>query len=114
MVLPHTDATVKTIFQQGCICSVFKRSQSLQELLATSLNRNKKFVRTNSVTSCNKFDICRNHIFCSNCITKRKSHTTRVLHSNCNSLIYLITCKKFFKQYAGAGIRIALEYLKAI
>ena len=35
--LLYTDPTLKTIFLQGCINSVFKRNQSLKELLAPSL-----------------------------------------------------------------------------
>ena len=35
--LLYTDPTLKTIFPQGCINSVFKRNQSLKELLAPSL-----------------------------------------------------------------------------
>ena len=55
--LLYTDPTLKTIFQQDCISSVFKRNQSLKELLAPSLNPNNKVNRTNSITSCNKCDI---------------------------------------------------------
>ena len=33
----YTDPTLRTIFPQGCINSVFKRNQSLKELLAPSL-----------------------------------------------------------------------------
>ena len=55
MPLPYTDLTLKTIFPQGCINSVFKRNQSLKELLAPYLYPNNKVNRANSITSCNKY-----------------------------------------------------------
>ena len=55
--LLHIDPNLKTIFPQDCITSVFKRNQSLKELLAPSLYPKKKFIRTNSITNCNKCDI---------------------------------------------------------
>ena len=41
----YTDPTLRTIFPQGCINSVFKRNQSLKELLAPSLYPNNKVNR---------------------------------------------------------------------
>ena len=68
MPLVYTDPTLKTIFPQSCINLVFKRNQSLKKLLAPSLYPNKKVIRTNSITSCKKCDICQNYI-CSNYFT---------------------------------------------
>ena len=97
MPLLYTDPTLKTIFPQGCINSVFKRNQSLKELLAPSLYPNNKVNRANSITSCNKCDICKNYLICSNyftcSVTNRRYYTRGVLHCNCNNIIYLITCK---------------------
>ena len=62
MTLLYTDPTLKTIFAQGCISSVFKRNHLLKELLAPSLHSNKKFIRTNLMTGCNKCDICKTYI----------------------------------------------------
>ena len=44
MPLLYTDPTFKTIFTQGCINSVFKRNQSLKELLAP--NKLKSYLYT--------------------------------------------------------------------
>ena len=60
MPLLHTDSTLKTNFPQGLINSVFKKNQSLKELLAPSIYPNNKVNRANSIISCNKCDICKN------------------------------------------------------
>ena len=44
MSLLYTDPTLKTVFPHGCINSVFKRNQSLKELLAPSLYTKKKLI----------------------------------------------------------------------
>ena len=104
--LLYTEPTLETIFLQGCINSVFKRNQSLKELLAPSLYLNKKVNRANLITNCNKCDICKNYLVCSNhfpCnVTNRRYYTTGVLHCNCNNVIYLITCKNSLEQYVGS------------
>ena len=98
---------MKIIFQQGCFNSVFKRNQSLKELLAPSSYPNNKVNRANSTTSCNKCDICKNYLICSNyftCrITNRRYYMKGVLHCNCNNVIYLITCKNCLQQYVGSA-----------
>ena len=107
MPLLYTDPTLKTIFPQGCINSVFKRNKSLKELLAPSLYPNNKVNRANSITSCNKCDICKNYLICSNyftcSVTNRRYYTRGVLHCNCNNVIYLLTCKNCLKQYVGSA-----------
>ena len=107
MPLLYIDITLKTIFPQGCINSVFKRNQSLKELLAPSLYPNKKVIRTNSITSCNKCDNCKNYLICSDyftsSVTDRRYYTRGVLQCNCNNVIYLITCKNYLEQYAGSA-----------
>ena len=57
MPLLYTDPILETIFLQDWINSVYKRNQSLKELLAPSLYPKKKIIRTNSINSCNKCDI---------------------------------------------------------
>ena len=105
--LIYKDPTLKTIFLQGCINSVFEKNQSLKELLAPSLYPNNKVNRANSITSCNKCDICKNYLICSNyftcSVTNRRYYTRGVLHCNCNSVIYLITCKNCLEQYVGSA-----------
>ena len=107
MPLLYTDPTLKTIFPQGCINSVFKRNQSLKELLAPSLYPNNKVNRANSITSCNKCDICKSYLICSNyfrcSVTNRRHYTSGVLHCNCNDVIHLITCKNCLEQCVGSA-----------
>ena len=100
--LLHIDPNLKTIFPQDCITSVFKRNQSLKELLAPSLYPKKKFIRTNSITNCNKCDIWKQlsnmfQLFHMPC----RYDTRAVLFCNCNNVIYLITCKNCLEQYVG-------------
>ena len=77
--LLYTNPSLKTIFPQGCINLVFKRNQSLKELLATSLYPNNKVNRANLITSCNKSDICQNYLIGSNyftcSVTNRRYYT---------------------------------------
>ena len=107
MLLLYTDSTLKTIFPQGFINSVFKINQSLKRLLALFLYSSKKVIRTNSITSCNKRDICKNYLSCSNyftcSITSRRFYTSGVLHCNCINLICLISCKNCFEQNVGSA-----------
>ena len=99
----YTDPTLRTIFPQGCINSVFKRNQSLKELLAPPLYPNNKVNRADQITSCNKCDISKNYLICFNqftySVTNRRYDTTGVLHWNCNNVIYLITYKNCLEQY---------------
>ena len=101
----YTDPTFKTIFPQGCINSVFKRNRLLKELLALSLYPNNKVNRVNSITSCNKCDIFKNYLVCSNdfkcSVTNRRYYTRGALHCICNNVIYLKTCKNCPEQYVG-------------
>ena len=108
MCLLHIDPTLKTIFPQGCINSVFKRNQSLKELLAPSLYPNNKHDRANSMTSCNKCDIWKNYLIsnsnyftCS--VTNTRYYARGVLHCSCNNVIYLITCKNCLQQFFGSA-----------
>ena len=98
---------MKIIFQQGCFNSVFKRNQSLKELLAPSSYPNNKVNRANSTTSCNKYDICKNYLICSNyftcSVTNRRYYAKGVLHCNCNNVIYLIIFKSYLEQYVGSA-----------
>ena len=103
----YTDPTLRTIFPQGCINSVFKRNQSLKELLAPSVYPNNKVNRADQITSCNKCDISKNYLICFNqftcSVTNRRYDTTGFLHWNCNNIIYLITCKNCLEQYVDSA-----------
>ena len=114
MSLLYSDPTLKTIFPQGCINSVFKRNQSLKELLAPCLYPNKKVIRTNSITSCNKCDIFKNYLICSNYFTcsatNRRYYARGVLHCNCNNVIYFITCKNCLEQYVGSATDFKIRF----
>ena len=115
MPLLYTDPTLRTIFLQGCINSVFKRNQSLKKLLAPSLYPNIKINRANSITSCNKCDICKNYLICSNyftrSVTNRRCYARGVLHFNCKNIIYLITCQNCLEVYAGSATNFKSRFI---
>ena len=96
MPLLYTHLTLKTIFPKVCINLVFKRYESLKELLAPFLYPKNKVNKVNSITSCKICDICKNYLICSNhftcSVTNRRYYTRGVFHCNCNNVIYLITC----------------------
>ena len=96
MPLRYTDAALKAISPKGCINSVFKRYQSLKEILAPCLYPNNKVNKPNFMTSCNKCDIYKNYLISSNYLTcnvpNRRYYRRRVLHCDYNNVIYLITC----------------------
>ena len=80
MPLGYTDAALKTISPKGCINSILKRNQLLKEILAPSLYPNSKVNRANSITSCNKCNICKNDLISSNysaCSATKKRYYTR-------------------------------------
>ena len=76
-------------------------------MLAPTLYPNNNVNRANSITSCNKCDICKNYLICPNyftcSVTNRICFITRVLHCNCDNVIYLITCKNCLEQYVGSA-----------
>ena len=127
MPLLYTDLTLKTIFPQGCINSVFKRNQSLKELLAPSLYPNNKVNRANSITSCNKCDICKSYLICSNyficsvtnrryyftcSVTNRRYYARQILHCNCNNVWWPVRTALNNMLVLLLISRIVLEYIK--
>ena len=114
MPLLHTDPTLKTIFPEGCMSSAIKRNQSLKELLAPSLYPDKKVSRTNSITSCNKCDICKNYLKYYNYFTcsfnNRKNFIWGVLYCNRNNVIYSMSCKNCLKQCLGSAINFKIRF----
>ena len=65
MSLLYKYPTLKTIFPQGYFNSVFKRNQSLNELLASSLYPKKKLIRANVITNYKNYLIHSNYFTCS-------------------------------------------------
>ena len=108
MPLLYTDLILKTIFSQGCINSVFKRNQSLKELLAPSLCPNKKVNRANSIASCNKCDVCENYFHAVSPI--EDIIRGGILHCTCNHVFYLITCENCLQQYVGSATNLKIRF----
>ena len=89
--LLYTDPTLKTIFPQSCINSVFKRNQTLKELLAPILYPNNKVNGAYTIMCSNKCGICKNYLICCKyftcSVTNSRYYTRGVLHCNCNNVI---------------------------
>ena len=60
--LVHSDDSLKQLFPANIFSTIFKRNKNLKELLAPSKHPDPKNSRENSITSCNKCDICKNYM----------------------------------------------------
>ena len=82
MTLLYTDPTLKTIFPEGCINSVFNRNQSLKQSFAPSLYHNKKVIRTNLMTVATNVTFAKImfQLFYMRC------HQYKILYKRCPSL----------------------------
>ena len=107
--LLHSDDSLKKLFPANIFSTIFKRNKNLKEILAPSKYPNPKNSRQNSITSCNKCDICKNYMVFDR--TFRCTVTGKVYYikgeMNCESsnIIYLITCMKCLEQYVGSAIK---------
>ena len=107
--LLHSDDSLKKLFPANIFITIFKRNKSLKEILAPSKYPNPKSSRQNSITSCNKCDICKNYMVFDR--TFRCTVTGKVYYikgeMNCerSNIIYLITCMKCLEQYVGSAIK---------
>ena len=62
LLLLHSDDSLKKLFPPNILNTIFKRNKNLKEILAPSKYLNPKNSRQNSITSCNKCDICKNYM----------------------------------------------------
>ena len=105
--LLHSDDSLKKLFPANIFSTIFKRNKNLKEILAPSKYPNPKNSRQNSITSCNKCDICKNYMVFDR--TFRCTVTGKVYYikgeMNCESsnIIYIVTSMKCLEQYVGSA-----------
>ena len=59
---PHSDDSLNQLFPANIFSNIFKHNKNLKELLAPSKYPNPNNCRRNSITSCNKCNICKNYM----------------------------------------------------
>ena len=99
--LLHSDDSLKKLFPANIFSTIFKRNKNLKEILAPSKYPNPKNSRRNSITSCNKCDICKNYMV----FDKTLKLTVNIMNSGSTNVVYLITCMKCLVQYLGSEIK---------
>ena len=106
--LLRSDDSLKKLFPANIFRTIFKRNENLKEILAPSKHPNPKNSRRNSITSCNKWDICKNYMVFDRtfrCTVMGKVYYIKG-EMNCESsnIIYFITCMKCLGRYFGSAI----------
>ena len=84
--LLHSDDSLKKLFPANIFSTIFKRNKNLKEILAPSKYPNPKNSRQNSITSCNKCDICKNYMVFDRTCKCTDSHGLGVLHETWDEL----------------------------
>ena len=83
------------------------RGRNLKEMLSPSLYPTIKRDKGNSITSCNRCDICKHFLVCKQnftCKVTGKSYGVRgFLNSERSNVVYLISCTNCGDQYVGSA-----------
>ena len=87
--LLHSDKNLKEFFPTNGFNTIYKSKKNLKELLSPSVFPNRKSTKSNSIISCNSYDICNNYmvfeIMFTCAVTGKKYFVKDELHSNsCN------------------------------
>ena len=100
---------LKSYFQLIYLAPSLNVIKILKKILAQSKYANPRNSRQNSITSCNKCDICKNYMVFKR--TFRCTFTGKVYYikaqMNCESsnIIYLITCMKCLEQHVDSAVK---------
>ena len=112
--LLHIDDSLNQLFPANIFSMIFKHSKNLKELLPLSKYPNPKSIRKNSITSCNKCDICKNYMLFHRTFTCTVTGKVYYIKGemNCEStnIIYLMTCINCLEQYPGSAIKIESRF----
>ena len=99
---------MKKIFPPNTIKTLYRREKNLKEILSPSLFPSKAKQIENSITSCNKCDICKNFLVSD---TKFKCKVTGRVYNirgkfTCNipDVVYLISRSYCYDQYIGSAL----------
>ena len=99
---------MKEIFPTTSMKTLYRSEKNLKEILSPSLFPSKPKQNENSITSCNKCDICKNFLICDTkfkCkVTGRVYYTKGKLSCNSPNVVYLISCTNCSDQYVGSAL----------
>ena len=99
---------MKKIFPPNTIKTLYRREKNLKEILSPSLFPSKAKQIENSITSCNKCDICKNFLVSDTkfkCkVTGRVYNIRGKLTCNTPNVVYLISCSNCYDQYVGSAL----------
>ena len=89
--------------------TIFRGTKNLKQLLGPSNYPNPKNSRQNSITSCDKCDICKNYIAFDRtfkCTVTGKVYDIKdEINCESTSIIYLMTCMKCLQQITGSATK---------
>ena len=101
---------MKKIFPPNTIKILYTHKKNLQEILSPSLFPSKAKQIENSITSCNKCDICKNFLLSDTkfkCkVTGRVYNIRGKLTCNTPNVVYFISCSNCYDQYVGFALNI--------
>ena len=110
----HSDENMKNIFLSKSIKTLYRREKNLKETLSPSLFRAKPKNSESCITSCKKYDICKNYLLTDNkfkCKATGRFYNVRGnLSCNRSNIIYLISCKNCEDQYIGSAIDFKVRF----
>ena len=106
--LLHSDKNLKERFPASAFNTIYRRNKNLEELLSSSLFPNRKSTKSNSIISCNSYDICNNYMVFENMfictVTGKKYFVKGWLHCNSCNVIFLVECSSYKQQYIGSAL----------
>ena len=99
---------MKKIFPPNTRKTLYRREKNLKEIISPSLFPSKAKQIKDSITSCNKCDICKNFLVSDTkfkCkVTGRVCNIRSKLTCNTPNVVYLISCSNCYDQYVGSAL----------
>ena len=99
---------MKKILPPNTIKTLYSREKNLKEILSPSLFPSKAKQFENSITSCNKCDICKNFLVsdtkCNCKVIGRVYNIRGKLTCNTPNVVYLISCSNCYDQYEASSL----------
>ena len=106
--LLQSDENLKELFPTSGFNTIYKSNKNLKELLSPSVFPDRKSTKSNSLISCNSYDICNNcmvfEVMFTCAVTGKKYFVKEELHSNSCNVMYLVQCRNCKQQYIGSAL----------
>ena len=101
--LLQSDENLKKLFPTNGFNIIYKSNKNLKELLSPLVFPNRKSTKSNSIISCNSYDICNNYmvfeIMFTCAVTGKKYFVKDDLHSYSCNFICSVECSNCKQQY---------------